>query len=172
MFPFLPFFQLFGKKVFQVFTSDLDPIVTCCHSSLFILNFASLSLYLSLSVGLARVCQFRSPLQSQPRFVSCSFSFFFIAFCPSLGYLLPPVALGFGFSIFGVFICNRSSFLMWAPTAANFPLRTNTAFYNPLKFVQICFMLAILFWKLCHKNLERMQLLDVMFGKYPAGLLG
>lgn len=44
MFPFLLFFQLFGIKFFQVFTSDLDPIVTCCHNSLFISNFASLIL--------------------------------------------------------------------------------------------------------------------------------
>lgn len=56
MFPFLPFFQLFGIKVSQVFTSDLDLIVTCCHSSLFILNFASFSLiFLFLLVWLGFV---------------------------------------------------------------------------------------------------------------------
>lgn len=166
---FLPDF--FEYKFFKVFTNDLYCIGICCHSSLFSFHFASLSfIFLFLLVGLG-VCQFCSPLQRANSgmcivlLVSLSLlsALVLVICCHRLHLDLASPSSVYLFAI---------TLLMWAFTAANFPLRTNTAFYDPLKSVQICFMLAVLFWKLCHKNLERMQLLDVMFGKYPAELLG
>lgn len=66
MFPFLLFFQLFGIKVFQVFTSGLDPIVTGCHNSLFISNFASLILTFSLLLVLLGFVNFVDLCRANP----------------------------------------------------------------------------------------------------------